>query len=54
MKKKLEVFERKILRKIFGLKSNNEGEYKIRRNKNLEELYNEPNILGTLKSTRIS
>ncbi|KAL4122066.1 hypothetical protein QTP88_014466 [Uroleucon formosanum] len=51
--KKLEVFERKILRKIFGPKKNNEGEYEIRSNKNLEELYNEPNITGILKSARI-
>ena len=51
--KKLEVFERKILRKIFGPNKNNEGEYEIRSNKNLEELYNEPNITGILKSARI-
>ncbi|VVC33443.1 Hypothetical protein CINCED_3A018802 [Cinara cedri] len=47
--KKLEVFERKI----FGPKKNNEGEYEIRSNKNLEELYNETNIVGILKSARI-
>jgi hypothetical protein len=52
--KKLEIFERKILWKIFGPKKNNEGEYEIQSNKNLEELYNEPNIFGTLKSGRIS
>jgi len=51
--KKLEVFERKILRKIFGPKKNNEGEYETRSNKNLEKLYNEPNIIGILKSARI-
>ncbi|KAL4083607.1 hypothetical protein QTP88_028923 [Uroleucon formosanum] len=51
--KKLEIFERKILRKIFGPKKNNEGEYEVRNNKNLEELYNEPNITGILKSARI-
>jgi hypothetical protein len=48
--KKLEVFERKILRKIFGPERNNEGKYETRSNKNLEELYNEPSIVGTLKS----
>ena len=53
MKKKLEVFERKILRKIFGPKKNNEGEYEIQSNKNLEELYNDTNIVGILKSARI-
>ena len=51
--KKLEVFERMILRKIFGPNKNNEGEYEIRSNKNLEELYNETNIVGILKSARI-
>jgi len=52
--KKVEVFEKRILRKIFSPKRNNEGKYEIRNNKNLEELYNEPYIVGTLKSTRIS
>jgi len=52
-KKKLEVFERKILRKVFGPKKNNEGEYEVQNNKNVEELYNEPNITGILKSARI-
>jgi len=43
----------KILRKVFGPERNNEGEYEIRSNKNLEELCNEPSIVGTLKSVRI-
>ena len=51
--KKLEMFKRKILRKVFGSKRNNEGEYKIRSIKNLEELYNELNIIGTLKNMQI-
>jgi len=51
--KKLEVFERKILRKIVGPKKNNEGEYEIRSNKKLAELYNETNIVRILKSARI-
>jgi len=42
-----------ILRKIFRPERNNEEEYEIRSNKNLEELYNEPCIVGTLKSVRI-
>jgi len=32
MKKKLDVFERKVLRKIFGPKRNNEKDYEIRKN----------------------
>jgi len=51
--KKLEVFERKILRKIFGPKRNNEREYEVQNNKNLGDLYNEPSIVGTLKSVPI-
>jgi len=41
------------LRKIFGPVRNNEGDYEVRSNKNVEDVYNEPNITGTLKSTRI-
>lgn len=51
--KKLEVLKRNILWKIFGLKRNNEGYYEIRSNKHLEELNNEPNIVVTLKNTKI-
>lgn len=36
--KKLKVFERKILRKIFGPESNNDGGYKIRSNKKLRRI----------------
>lgn len=49
-----EVFERKILRRIFGPQRNNEGKYVIRSNRNLEELYNELGIVRSLKSVRIS
>jgi hypothetical protein len=51
---KLAVFERKILRKIFGLKRNNDGRYEVRGNRELDDLYKEPTIVGSLKSTRIS
>ncbi|XP_008188168.1 uncharacterized protein LOC103310725 [Acyrthosiphon pisum] len=51
---KLGVFERKILRKIFGPKRNNDGEYEVRGNRELDGLYKEPTIVGSLKSTRIS
>ncbi|KAE9522623.1 hypothetical protein AGLY_016986 [Aphis glycines] len=51
---KLGVFERKILRKIFGPKRNNDGEYEVRGNRELYDLYKEPTIVGSLKSTRIS
>lgn len=48
--KKFEVFERKILKKIFGPKKNNEGYYEIRNNKNLEKLCKKLRVVGTLKS----
>jgi len=54
---KLGVFERKILRKIFGPKRNKSrvnGEYEVRGNRELDDLYKEPTIVGSLKSTRIS
>lgn len=47
------MFERRILRQIFGSKRNNKVEYEIRSNKNLEEQYNKPNVVGTFKSARI-
>jgi len=46
--RKLEVFEKKILWKIFGPKRNNNDEYKIRNNDELEDLYDEANIVGKL------
>lgn len=52
--KKIEVFERMILRKIFGPKRNNDGEYVMRSSKELNNIYKEPTIIGTLKSTKIS
>lgn len=42
------------MRKIFGPKRNNEGEYEIQNNKHFEELYDEPSIAGIFKSTRIN
>ena len=51
---KLGMFERKILRKIFGPKRNNYGEYEVKGNGELDGLYKEPTIIGSLKSTRIS
>ncbi|KAF0750707.1 Reverse transcriptase domain-containing protein [Aphis craccivora] len=50
---KLMIFERKVQRKIFGPKRNDEGSYEIRSNRELNALYDEPNIVSTLKSQRI-
>lgn len=46
------MFERRISGEIFGLKRTNEGEYELRNNNNLYDLYNEPSIVRTLKSMR--
>jgi hypothetical protein len=49
----LGVFERKILRKIFGPNKNGEGEFEIRTNEELGRLFGETNIIGVMKSSRI-
>lgn len=52
--KRLILFERKILRKIYGPKINEENSYERRTNAELKTMFNGPNILGILKSRRIS
>lgn len=52
--RKLLVLERKILRKIFGLvKDTLSGEWKIRRNVELETLFHKPNTLDAIKDKRL-
>jgi len=48
------TFEQKILRIIYGLKINHEGEYEVRINQKINYLYGEATINGILKSGRIS
>jgi len=43
---KLMVFERKVLRRIFGLKRNEDGVYEIRANKDLNNLFDNPQHSG--------
>ncbi|CAI6370121.1 unnamed protein product [Macrosiphum euphorbiae] len=51
---KLIIFERKILRKIFGPVKDDETEgWRIRKNKELEELFQKPNILNIIQSRRL-
>ena len=50
---KLLVFERKILRKIYGAIKEGE-EWRIRMNHELQALYQKPNIIGIIKSKRLS
>jgi hypothetical protein len=53
--KKLIIFERKILRKIFDPKKNTENnEYERRLNAGLKELFNKTDIVGVLKSRKLS
>jgi hypothetical protein len=57
MKKKeeqaLRIFERKIFRRIYGSKYEN-GEWKNRRNRELEEMNGGENIVKWIKGQRIS
>jgi hypothetical protein len=46
------IWERKILRRIFGPKKK-DGTWKIRATKALTELYNNPDILAEIRSRRI-
>lgn len=41
---KLATFERKILKRIYGPKINNEREYEIKKNQEIQDLYGEVNI----------
>jgi len=52
--KRLLLFERKILRRIYGPKRNEENTYERRTNADLRAIFNETNIVGILKSRRIS
>jgi hypothetical protein len=47
------IFERKIFRRIYGPKNQN-GEWKIRTNRELEEISKRENIVKWIKGQRIS
>ena len=49
---KLGIFERKILRKIYGPVNEN-GEWRIRNNKELYELYKSSDIITDIKIARL-
>lgn len=46
------VFERKILRRIYGPKRIEENTYERRTNAELRDIFNEPNIVEFLKADR--
>ena len=51
---RLSVFERKILRKIFGPTKEDNGIWGIKTNKELDELIKHQNIINYVKSQRLS
>jgi hypothetical protein len=48
----LSILERKILRKIYGAKKE-EKEWKIRNNRELKNVYGQPDIIAEIKSKRL-
>jgi hypothetical protein len=50
----LRIFERRILRKIFGPVQNEYGSWRIRMNHELNELIENADILRFIKSSRIA
>jgi len=48
------VFERKILRKIFGPTKDDNGKWRIKTNKELDELIKHRNIINYVKAQRLS
>jgi len=54
IKQKLLVFERRLLRRIFGLTQKTNGEWRQKTNEELENLINHETILRHIKSKRLS
>ena len=50
---RLRVFENSILRHIFGLKIDANGEWRMLHNEELHSLYRSPNIVRVIKSRRL-
>jgi hypothetical protein len=50
---RLRVFENRILRRIFGLKRYENGDWKSLHNEELHNLYRSPNIVRVIKSRRL-
>jgi len=53
-KNKLMVFQRKVLRKIFGPTKEREGTWRIKINEELDELMRHKNIINHIKVQRLS
>jgi len=54
MKNKLMVFERNVLRKIFGPTEEREGTWRIKTNDELDELIRHKNTMNHIKAQRLS
>ena len=50
---RLRVFENRILRRIFGPKRDENGEWRRLHNEELRSLYRSPNIVRVIKSRRL-
>ena len=50
---RLRVFENRILRRIIGPKSDENGEWRSLHNEELHSLYHSPNIARVIKSRRL-
>ena len=50
---RLRVFENRILRRIFGSKRDENGEWRRLHNEELHNLYRSPNIVSVIKSRRL-
>ena len=50
---RLRVFENRILRRIFGPKRDENGEWRRLHNEELLSLYHSPNIIRVIKSRRL-
>ena len=54
IKNKLLVFERKVLRKIFGLTKERDGTWRIKTNYEFDEFIRHKNIINHIKAQRLS
>ena len=50
---RLRVFENRIMRRIFGLKRDENGEWRRLHNEELHSMYLSPNIVRVIKSRRL-
>ena len=53
MVSRLRVFENRILRRIFGLKRDENGKWRRIYNEEIHSLYRSPNIVSVIKSRRL-